>query len=151
MPAVTISAATAAVNPPDPFPFWTAEPDVIAGKSPATREQSDTVVAAPHVPMTWCEESPVADVIASVPEVVTGEPETWSHEGTVCATLVTVPVPALPIPRKLAQSPTGPLDAIVSPWFCVKGIVEAEPSMLAPFPLTDTVDVPMFWMLTQYG
>jgi hypothetical protein len=38
----------------------------------------------------------VAHVTASVPAVVTGEPETDNSVGTVSATLVTVPDPAEP-------------------------------------------------------
>ena len=71
-------------------------PNVVAlgfGSSAPVSEHGAKVVAEPHVPMTWWPVCPVFGLTARVPEVVTGDPATDSHDGTVRATLVTVPEP----------------------------------------------------------
>jgi hypothetical protein len=94
--------AIGAALPPELFPTIVllasvASPDSgMVGRSPATRAQSETEVAVPQVPTTSCEVWPVAADIAKVPLFTIGEPDTVSQDGTVCATLVTVP--ALPPP-----------------------------------------------------
>ena len=71
--------------------------------SAATSERNVGATAPPVVgPENTVFAVSVASVTASVPEVVTGEPDTDKNEGTVMATDVTVPEP--PPPPALART-----------------------------------------------
>jgi hypothetical protein len=60
--------------------------------------------------MTSCEVWPVAAVIARVPDDVIGLPLTVSHDGTVCATLVTPPLVPLKVHVVDEQVTPGPVN-----------------------------------------
>ena len=75
-----------------PVVFWLS-----VGTSAATIERKPGVAAPPLVgPANTRLAACVARLIASVPVVVTGEPEMDMIDGTVAATLLTVPLPASP-------------------------------------------------------
>jgi hypothetical protein len=93
------------------------EPD--AGRSAMTMARNPTAPGAPlGVATNWLAVCAPVAVIASVPDTVTGEPPTVSHDGVVRATDTTVPEPAgvdhVPSPRKKVV-PEGVPDAGRSP------------------------------------
>lgn len=80
-----------------------ADPDSVAEHAPSPRRNADASQVLVHSPVTSEDvavvnpepvpfSSPLSAVVmASVPELVTGDPETLKPDGTVSATLVTVP------------------------------------------------------------
>jgi hypothetical protein len=86
-------SAVGTALPPVPFPTTVFAP--IEGKSPITIARNAGVVAPPEVgPAQNVLALSLALVIAIVPEVVMGFPETEKIAGAVRSTEVTVPVPA---------------------------------------------------------
>jgi hypothetical protein len=74
----------------------------VVGRSAAVIALRPTAPDAPlGVARNWLAVCPVAALMARLPEPVTGDPDTVSHDGAVSPTLVTVPVPA---GRSLATS-----------------------------------------------
>jgi hypothetical protein len=89
--------------------------DPIDGISPITRARKAGVVAPPEVgPAHTVFALSFAEVTASVPEVVTGDPDTLNSTGVVMPTDVTVPVPEAVIhegtPEEFSESTTVPTE-----------------------------------------
>jgi hypothetical protein len=99
VPELRLPTGKLPVTPPAP-----PAARLIAGKSAPTSARGDTAPADPFGEAKTSFAVSLVPVIASVPELVTGEPPTVSHAGVVSPTLVTVPAPEgvahVPSPRQ---------------------------------------------------